>query len=360
MKKKVLLFFISLFFSIVFAVVFLEVYFKNDFWNGNFFTFDGKKNNTQFDPNLGWYNQPNTVFIQDGIEYTNDSFGFRSSGVDFSKKHILVIGDSIAYGYGVGDNETIPYYLNEKLNEYEVVNLGVVAYGTDQVYLNLERHIDKFNPALIIIFICMANDLEEMLVDNKYGKSKPLFIVDKNKLDIKFGQSLKIDPNNIVLTNSNISPNSCHNVFTKSWTLKQSFFQEIRDTICQTRKQNVLDVQYVALSLFHKIAKLANDRNSKILFALSPPEIKNLEEGGNMGKSDVFHIAFFQKMFSQIKFPYLDFFEVINKRNLNNKELYLDGLHYTPLGNKLFADTIYETIKANEMVLLTLKNESGV
>jgi len=352
MKKEFILFFVSLLFSVIFAIVFLEIYFSDQFWNGNFFTFDGEKSNKQFDAQLGWYNKPNSVYIKDGVKFTNDEFGFRSSGIDFSKKHVLVVGDSIAYGYGVGDNETIPYYLSKKLKTYEVVNMGVGAFGIGQVYLNLKRHIDKFNPALIIVFICMANDLEETYVDNKYGKSKPLFVVDKKKLNLKVGQKLKIDPNKIILTNSNISPNSCHNLFTKSWTLKQSIFQDIRNKICETRTQTPVDLQYVVFSLFHKMADLAKDKNSKILFALSPPEIKNLDEGGNMGMMDVFHIGFFQNMFSQIRFPHLDFFQVINKNDLNKKKLYLDGLHYTPLGNKLFADSIFQFIKTNEMIPL--------
>jgi hypothetical protein len=359
MKKEFLLFFASLLLSVIFAIVFLEVYFRNDFWNGNFFTFDGQKTNTQFDPQLGWYNQSDSIYIQDGIKYTNDEFGFRSSGIDFNKKHILVVGDSIAYGYGAEDDETIPYYLSQKLKPYELVNMGVVAFGIDQVYLNLKRYIDKFNPALIIVFICMANDLEETKIDVRYGKSKPLFVVDKNKLDLKSGQTKKIDPNNIILTNSNISPYSCHNVFTKSWTLKQSIFKGFRESICETRSINTVDLQYVLLSLFFKFVELAKENNSKIIFALSPPEIKNMKEGGNMGEDDVFHITFFQNMFRGIRFPYVDFNEVINKQNIDPKKLYVDGLHYTPLGNKLFADSIFETIEANEMVPLTLNNEFG-
>jgi lysophospholipase L1-like esterase len=359
MKKEFLLFFASLLFSVIFAIVFLEIYFKNDFWSGNFFTHNGRNHNTQFDSKLGWSNTPEVSYIEDDITYTFNSSGFRSKEIDLSKKHILVIGDSIALGYGVQDDETLPYYLSGRFKEYQILNMGVVGYGVDQYYLNLKKHIHKLNPAIIVIVICMANDLEETRIDVGYGKSKPLFIIDKNKLELKSGQTQKIDPNNIVLINSNIPPNSCHNFFTKSWTLKQSIFKGFRESFCETRSINTVDLQYVLLSLFFKFTELAKENNSKIIFALSPPEIKNMKEGGNMGEDDVFHITFFQNMFRGIRFPYVDFFEVINKQNLDSKKLYVDGLHYTPLGNKLFADSIFKTIEANKMVPLKLNNELG-
>jgi lysophospholipase L1-like esterase len=359
MKKEVLLFFASLTVSAILGIVFLEIYFSDEYWLGNFFTHNGKSHNTQFNSKLGWNTKSNTVHIEDEITYTTNSLGFRSEEIDLAKKQILVIGDSITWGMGVQDNENIPYYLNNRFKEYQVLNLGVMAYGVDQYYLNLKEHIDKLNPILIIIIICMANDLENTSSEVSYGKSKPLFVVDKNKLNLKSGETRRIDPDNILLTNSNISINSCQNVFTKSWTLSQPFFQSIRDTVCKTKTLNTLDLQYVILSLFYKIEKLAKENNTKILFALSPPEIKNMKEGGNMGKDDVFHITFFQNMFRGIRFPYVDFFEVINKRHLDTKKLYLDGIHYTPLGNKLFADSIYETIKINKMIPLSLNKESG-
>jgi lysophospholipase L1-like esterase len=358
MKKEILLFLFSLSFSMVFAIVFLEFYFSEKYWLGNFFTHNGKSHNTQFNSKLGWNAKSNTVHVENGITYTTNSLGFRSEEVDPSQKHILVLGDSIAWGYGVQDNENISYYLNEKIKEYQVLNLGIMAYGIDQYYLNLIEHIDKLNPSLIIIIICMANDLEETSADVSYGKSKPLFVIDKNKTNFKLGKNQKIDLGNILLTNSNILPNSCNNVFTKSWTLKQPFFQKIRDTICKTRRLSGLDLQYVMFSLYLKFTQLAHEKNANILFALSPPEIRSKTEGGNMGKTDLFHIKFFQDMFRSTRFPYVDFFEIINKENFDSKKLYVDGLHYSPLGNKLFADSIIETIKTKQLVPLSLKNKS--
>jgi len=244
MKKEYLLFFVSLIVSIIFAIVFLEFYFRNNFWWGNHFTHNGRNNSTQFDSKLGWSNKIGSTFIQDGITYSTNSLGLRSKEIDFSKKHILVVGDSIVWGYGVENNETIPYYLGEKLKDYQIINLGVTGYGIDQYYLFLKRYIDKLNPALIIIVICVSNDYEGTNSDALNGKSKPLFVIDKNKLVVKSGQ-VQVNPDNLQLTNFDISPNSCTNVFTRSWTLKHPIFQNFRNIICKTRRLDSFESQYV-------------------------------------------------------------------------------------------------------------------
>jgi len=350
MKKEFLLLFVSLFLSVVFAIFSLEFYFRNDFWSGNFFTHNGRNHNTKFDSKLGWSNIPKMSYVEDDISYTFNSSGFRSKEVDYSKKHVLIIGDSIALGYGVQDGETLSQYLSDSFKGYQVLNMGVVGYGIDQYYLNLKKHIDKLNPALIVIIICMANDKEGTASDVRHGKSKPLFVIDKAKLDVRLGKESQSDSDNLLLTNSNISENSCTNVFTKSWTLRQPFFQSFRNKICKTKTLNELDLDHIIFSLLHKIDRLAKEKKSKLLFALSPPEIFDVQKGGNMGKSDLRHITYFQKVFKNISLPYIDFYKTIKSQKTKNKDLYIDGLHFSSLGNELFANTIYAYIKNSRLI----------
>src|SRR6185503_2752348 len=79
-----------------------------------------------------------------GQTVTHNSQGNRGPEAAFAKpsgvRRVVVIGDSQAWGYGVGDDETIPAQLQRLLNEaggarYEVLNLGVGGYGTDQAFL---------------------------------------------------------------------------------------------------------------------------------------------------------------------------------------------------------------------------------
>ena len=70
--------------------------------------------NTQFDSELGWSPIPNRSinFPGWGILSSN-SLGFRSSEINQSKKQIIILGDSVAWGFGVNDTETFSYYLDK-------------------------------------------------------------------------------------------------------------------------------------------------------------------------------------------------------------------------------------------------------
>jgi len=230
--------------------------------------------------------------------------------------------------------------------------MGVVGYGIDQYYLNLIRHIDKLNPILIIVIICMSNDFDDTISDVLNGKNKPLFVIDKNEVGSQTGK-IDFNPDLLQLTNYDISPNSCNNVFTRSWTLRQAIFKDFRNKICKTRRLDIFESQYVILSILHKLQVLAEKKGAKLIFALSPPEIRS-DRGGNLGATDFKSIKFFQRMFRSLNYSYVNFFEIINKRKSKNKGLYIDGIHYSPLGNQLFSNSIYDFIKNNKIIPLAI------
>lgn len=74
---------------------------------------------------------------------------------------ILVLGDSFTFGMGVNNNETYPYYLEQLLNNSEVLNAGVIAYGTAQEELHLEKLLAEINPDLVILGFYI-NDISEI------------------------------------------------------------------------------------------------------------------------------------------------------------------------------------------------------
>ena len=102
------------FFSILFivivvvgAVVAYDIKIENDHWHDP---------NTRFDQELGWSPIPNgEVQNHPWGKISSNSHGFRSEEIDRNQSHIIVLGDSVAWGYGVGDEETMPHYLNQGL-----------------------------------------------------------------------------------------------------------------------------------------------------------------------------------------------------------------------------------------------------
>ena len=90
----------------------------------------------QFHPQLGWETIPEKTVTNGKITYTTNAMGMRSGKVDSSRGHILMVGDSVTFGLGVNNDETVSHYLEkeEKVASlgYQVLNMGVPGFGIVQ------------------------------------------------------------------------------------------------------------------------------------------------------------------------------------------------------------------------------------
>ncbi len=117
----------------------------------------------QIDGELGWILKPGSrsrYYMTDRVTgaayfdstvYTNAA-GFRAPRPDAAAAApggVLAIGDSWTFGYAVDYDESYPAQL-ERLLGRDVVNMGVPAYGSAQVLLLLERHIEQLRPTHVI------------------------------------------------------------------------------------------------------------------------------------------------------------------------------------------------------------------
>ena len=211
-KKEILLLLISASIAITFSVALGEIYvwFKN---KSNWAT-----NGARHDRELGWVLTPNNTFETHGRISTINSLGFRSPEIDSSRKHVIIVGDSVAFGLGLGDRETLSHYLANQLKEFQVLNFSVPGYSVDQYYLTLKKHINKTNPALIVVVIFTGNDIQETRKDNLFGIGKPWF-------EIK-GSSMKV-------INNSLPKYSCTNLLSRSWTIGVLGLKNLAGKICK-------------------------------------------------------------------------------------------------------------------------------
>lgn len=98
---------------------------------------------------------------------------------------LLVVGDSFAQGIGVDDEQTFSWRIARRI-PYNVINLGVVCYGTDQELVKLEGFMAS-RPDLVvkhIIVVVFDNDFTDVQKssDPALGRTKPLFQVSDRKL----------------------------------------------------------------------------------------------------------------------------------------------------------------------------------
>lgn len=324
---------------------------------------------TQFDPGLGWANVPNSVLTYSGKTYTTNSLGFRSGEIDPAKNHVLVVGDSVVFGAGVSDNETLSYFLSQDLGKYQVLNLGVSGYSIDQYYLSLKKHVGKTNPKFIVVVIFTGNDWEETLSNNMHGIDKPFFIVENGELK---------------LTNDSISKFSCKNTFSKSWVLRRLSLNRFGANICDYKRPDDDYGKKIIHALLKRIGDLASQRGARLLFVLSPTLFDYFSEACSPGSSAGFcrenTLAFqkfllekinrakeddskeyaslvfkkylsgfaylltsLQNILKNENFDYIDLFEKFKTQSIDLTPLYNnEPYHYSPAGNKLLAKVVSE------------------
>jgi hypothetical protein len=101
-----------------------------------------------------------------------NSWGYRDR--EFGAKRadvfrIVVVGDSFPMGLAVQPKETFPKQLEQQLGEgYEVLNLGIQGYGTDQEFVVIQEDVLRLQPDLVIWSIFPGNDFGDVVNDHLY------------------------------------------------------------------------------------------------------------------------------------------------------------------------------------------------
>jgi lysophospholipase L1-like esterase len=298
----------------------------------------------------------------------------------------LVLGDSVAWGYGTKNHETFPFYLNQRNSNSQVLNMAVSGYGIGQSYLFLKKHIEKVNPKMIIFVIYTGNDLHETGSNITYGKSKPIFVPRNNEIN---------------LINNHISRLSCINLIHGSHLFKSPFFKQFKNGLCEIKTLSLDQAKQVISILFQKINTLGLNKNVKTLFVISPSKrdlrieicrhnssldycqaFKNLLFPDRNKNSDTkeFHIKDFKSL--DLKplglFPpltvksikrlewggaiifrdilkasdlnYFDYSSELAKTKLIHEqlsELYIDDAHYSAQGNERIANGVANWLRKN-------------
>ncbi len=342
-KKEIILSLFAILFAFLFCLPFVETYFwykRSNSW---------VVPHTIFDPELGWANPVNTKTVFENVTYTGNALGFRSEEIDLAREHILILGDSVAFGLGVNDDEAASYILGQEFKKYQTLNLAVSGYGIDQYYLALRRHIGKTRPKYVVAVLFPTNDLNDTRRDNLNGIQKPFFVEDQGRLVNMTGK---------------LSRFSCQNIFAKSWILEQLGMNGRGKEICGERNLINREGFWVVFSLFIKIRNLAFQYGAKPLFVLSPSmgAVKHsiCELKGKPFDCETLDSGFaesyerFLKRIRRNRFEYIDFKnELILKSRDNVLESFYrqsgkDSHHYSPLGNELLAETISRRLKEIE------------
>ncbi|MBC8500294.1 MAG: hypothetical protein ISS25_02670 [Nanoarchaeota archaeon] len=162
-----------------------------------------------YDDSLLWILKPN-------LDKNINSKGFMDYEHEYEKldhtKRIILLGDSFM-GTIINSSleNTYPRLLEKMLNEYnldyEVINLGVSGYGTDQELLMLKKEGLKYNPDIVVLGFYMENDIPD--------NSKKIFEVTEGELVENKKIGFKANKLLFKILSSVAGRSATYNMFTK-------------------------------------------------------------------------------------------------------------------------------------------------
>lgn len=147
-----------------------------------------------FDAELGWTVRPDATSL-DGKARTN-SIAARGTREYARAKpaggtRLVCVGDSFTWGDEVGDADTFEAQLETLRPDFECINLGVAAYGTDQALLRWRRDGERLAPDVLVVGLLLENIGRNV---NRYrplwypgsgsAPSKPRFVLAHDRLEL--------------------------------------------------------------------------------------------------------------------------------------------------------------------------------
>src|SRR5512140_1780161 len=110
------------------------------------------------DPALGWRGRPNLRSearldpdFRHAVRTNSRGMRDRETLARDSRRRILCLGDSFTWGLGVESADAFPSLLERGLPDTEVVNAGVIGWGTAQEWLWLEGEGQAYAPDAIVL-----------------------------------------------------------------------------------------------------------------------------------------------------------------------------------------------------------------
>ena len=139
----------------------------------------------RYDPYLGWKLIPENETVFKGRHFAalveSSSQGLRDRFYPLEpepgRERIVVLGDSVAWCWGVEIEECFTKGVEAALKDTDVITMGVPGYSTAQSMLFYERIGRNFKPDRVL-FIAFGNDPQENLETSQ----RPHFVVEDDEL----------------------------------------------------------------------------------------------------------------------------------------------------------------------------------
>lgn len=284
------------------------------------------------DKDLGWRLQPR----KEGPLATNE-LGLRDTTYNpRADKTILLLGDSLSWGDGLGDvKKGYPFLLEKALSQatgrtVEVVNAGVPGYSTFQQLRYLQLYGLALEPDLIILQFCLNDVVERYSAVAAYGGDNVFLGVDTRQ----FIQGL----NGRLLRNSKFYE-AVTRLLIGLWRDRREY--DVRKLASDKLSRELQSAWELTLSEIDGIHRLAAEKDIPLLIVVAPYRFQ-LHQPQKTDQP--------QRILRQYGYdhhiPVVDLlfhFESWTKQN-TDVPLFTDGNHFSFWGHELTADILIEPV----------------
>ncbi len=282
---------------------------------------------------------PNTIGYYKGGKTSIDEFGFRN-GIDPTiwkkDKKIMLIGDSVGFGHGVDDNQTISHKLNEAFNESNIGFLNLCNPGWDTLLLRnrLYTYGSKLGPWDTIIWMYYINDAKHSIryfppsISVHYKED--VSTLDRFLNVFKFSWIYTMKKR---ISNYNLSQKNQKDTRRSSWDAYYKWCLSAYEPETVTRKNEK--------ALIRDIVLWSQENNSKIIFVIFPAE-NQLVDGNRQPQ------VFIENLAEEFRFPVIDLIPYLIEASKKGK-IYLTGdtQHLNAFGNEIVSNVTKNWLISN-------------
>lgn len=152
----------------------------------------------EYSPTCGWAGQPDVdrrfVTASFDVTVTHDADGLRTCGlrhgvvgdIDHDGEVVWILGDSFAWGWGVGDEDTVAAVLNRDGRGRRIYrNLGVPGYSSLQQVLALKDRFEAGQrPDRVVVHFVCNDPLENLRIDGQ-RPPRPFFDIENGEAKLR-------------------------------------------------------------------------------------------------------------------------------------------------------------------------------
>lgn len=150
----------------------------------------------QANPHRGWAMMPDTTHFAYHHPVHINNLGLRGDDIGNKQPNevrILALGDSMVFGQGIADDQTLPVFMQARLNErkadprstYTVINGGLRSYSTNQELGLLEELGPTIKPDVVVVFWYWNDVIEHSIAEHnhRFSQTGPVAFDTKSKLE---------------------------------------------------------------------------------------------------------------------------------------------------------------------------------